>query len=467
MSNLRHMGIFLSGIAFFQDKLKLLLGEIAPGFGLASESGSLTPSENPDEQLQEGFELYREMSEKPMFRAGLRHRDISYLWKSASGIPSKKQREGEVELDPFDRDAWQQPPQLLPASSDPQDLDIWKFVAWNLDHRFFRATGFFRVLHNLQYNAIRFGYAVEELDWQIQETGEYADSLVLNNVWDRSPDRFVKDPEERQKGWYLKNSSDDPDDLSGPLPERKFLFYAPFGYLENPYGTSEFKGLVKNDYNKKHFKLWLGRHLETWGSGRVSAGYDFQKYGGKGEAANRYRAELLASLKSGRNQGVFIYPKSKDGLPDIVIQESQGAGSLFVESLDYEDKQISVGMVGNSMAIVQPSVGSHALSQSTVEIDKSEYEHLDLQAEQPLLNVLVKYLVDYNWIDIEKYPYFQIVEPDKGAQPTLPDAKEDSTEQKRKDVSETEFALNSFQKEEPEQEGKKTGLKAGAGFRMR
>lgn len=387
-------------LSFLTNLIRPSFREETPMVGLSIRTEELL-EENQDTIAQdEGLDYYWKMSEEdPMIAAGLRHRDVSYLWVSAEGLEETE-----------DYAAHQ--PQLLPASDDPQDQEIWEFCTSVIDHGIIR--GFRDVLNQTQRSAMVFGYAIEEIIW-----GEEDGKIIIEDVKDRDPARFEINPQGYPPGIYFKKSIY--DDTLIRMPERKFLVHTPNYYLENPYGTSELRSLVNIFYGKKNVKLFWERHLEKWGSGQILGTYP------KSKVSSQYadwRNEQLRQLSKLRNQGVAL----KSDEVEVEILESEGAGESFKDYLTYVDDMISIGLTGNNMSIKSPSVGSYALAEQTTTVTKSENEIADIAVLENTFDIMVQWLVDWNWMGIEMYPKFQIINPQR-INPTTPEPKESTDEE--------------------------------------
>jgi hypothetical protein len=366
-----------------------IIKEIAPGLGMSGDELE-PPGTNPDKVAQDDTLLYyRDMAKEPMIKAGIRHRDVSYLWNSANTHNREDQTKDPTE--------WMIDRQLLAGSPDPQDIEIWQWTADILDYKLKR--GMKQVFEQFQRNAMVYGVAVGEIDWQQGNDGK----VYAADIWDRDFGRFWYDPP--SKSWYLREHWETSLEGMTKLPPRKFLFYSPYFYQENFYGESELNCLVKAYYGKSQVKKYCERFLEKWGSGQLYAKYP-SDYKGK-EFANE-RQQLLDALIKLRNQGASIFPDDVS----VDVLQSEGLGDLFISYLAYLDDEIGIAMTGNNMSLKAPSVGSLALSENTANVSNSDYERRDASALQFFLNrTLLVWQTDWNWT-VERYPHIQLINPE-------------------------------------------------------
>jgi len=368
--------------------------ELLPDWGRASQP---SPRSNPDTIASyEGPNYYRDTAlSDPTVKAALDHRDVSFLWVSARGLLRDP---GQDVANPYEIDDadWLSRPQLWPGANTPEALTHWNFVAAQFDSWITR--GMPQVLHNLQYNAMVVGLGVGELILTRRETRwTNVPSIIITDIRDKDAALFTINPGGRPPGLYHQTRKLDQD---------KFVMYRNQAALDNPYGVSELRSVVNVLFSKNQFLRFLERHLERWGSGQFFLQYPEEK---SGKFFADYQSTLLTQARQLRNQGFGVLPKG------VVMQvlESAGAGTLFIDALNYLDDLVVIAFTGNNMSIKSPSVGSYALSDNTTAVAKSEYELSDASGLSAALSDLARRVVLWNFAGAETFPYVQLIHPSK------------------------------------------------------
>ena len=325
----------------------------------------------------------------------LRSRDPSYLWVTANGLTA-------------DEDRAKHRAQLLPASHDSQDMEIWQFCADVLDYQIRR--GFRQVLKQTFYGGKIFNYAVQEILWE-----EYEGRMGIGDIVDRDPDMFVLNPVNREPGLYRREQW-----YSSTLTrcsDRKFLLYTPLYLLENPYGVGEIDEAIKTAYKKEQVEFFMLRHLEKAGTSPIFGRYPDDKDSALSQH-KEWRSALLSMLSNMRNAGVGIIPKSVE----LDVLNNQGLASLFLDVLNYYDKRQAILWTRNLLTFEPGTTGSNAQAQTTQAVGKSEDEMDDVHGLQEVYNTVIRWLVDWNWPDVKRYPRLQIIDP-RSIKPIMPEVK--------------------------------------------
>lgn len=378
-----------------------LFQELAPGQGRAQDTETRYLMGNPDRVEQvKGTERFFELSLTPYIFAGLRYRDISRLWVSAHGLDK-------------DEDGAYAPAQILfPPYIQGGDNLLLQFVQWQFDERLSR--GMKSVIQQMQYAALAYGRSIQEIDWQRQEGGDYAGRIVINDIWDRDPDRFVINPKGFKPGLYLKKSVfSNTVDQSDILPPRKFLVITNRKYFENLYGISELRPLDNVVTILQQVWGFWARGLEKAGKGAIIGKYSNKLLGKGNEQA---RADFLAEIQKIANETVTI-THIENMIETLKPEFEAGAFSDFVQTAV---SQISLVLTGSSTALIEGKFGSYSKEESTTVRQKSDIEQLDSALISEVFNFqLIPWLIDFNWPDVMAYPTLYLIQPER-ITPTTP-----------------------------------------------
>lgn len=376
-----------------------LMKELAPGQGRAQDTETRYLMGNPDRVEQvKGAERFFELSLTPYIFAGLRYRDISRLWVSAHGLDK-------------DDDGAYAPAQILfpPYIQGGDDL-LLQFVQWQFDERLTR--GMKSVIQQMQYSCLTYGRSIQEIDWQIQDGGVYAGKVVINDIWDRDPDRFVISPKGYKPGLYLKKSVfSNVVDESDLLPPRKFVVMTNRKYFENQYGISELRPLDSvSEILSKIWGFWA-RGLEKAGKGSIIGKYG-NKLLGKTDLQNKFLEEVAKIA----NETVTI--THHENMIETLKPEFEAAA--FSEFVNTAVQQISLVLTGSSTALIEGKFGSYSKEESTTVRQKSDIEQLDAAAISEVFSFqAIPWLIDYNFADVQSYPTMFLIQPER-ITPTTP-----------------------------------------------
>lgn len=389
---------FLQSLATLPKKL---MTELAPGWGRAQDTETRYLLGNPDKVEQtKGTERFFDLALNPYIFAGLRYRDISRLWVSAHG------------LDKDDDGAYAPPQILFPPYTEGADDALLQFVQWQFDERLSR--GMRSVIQQMQYSCLTYGRSIQEIDWQRQADGIHAGKVVINDIWDRDPDRFIINPKGYKPGLYLKRSVfSSTVDTSDLLPPRKFVVVTNRKYFENQYGISELRPLDSVVAILSQVWGFWARGLEKAGKGAIIGKYSNKLLGKGNEQA---RADFLAEIQKIANETVTI-THIENMIETLKPEFEAGAFSDFVQ---VAVSQISLVLTGSSTALIEGKFGSYSKEESTTVRQKSDIEQLDASLISEAFSFqLIPWLVDYNVANIQSYPTLYLIQPER-ITPTTP-----------------------------------------------
>lgn len=357
------------------------------------------------------------MAKNPWIGTALYRRSIRRLWQRAGGI--------------FDDDGQELfPPQL----TKPQDItqEWWDFLAWNLDERLQRP--FAQVIEAAQMAKIKHGRAVGEIMYLTEDT-PFGRRVVIDDILDRDPRRFVINPKDMAKGVYRRS------DMSR-LPDKKFIVWTAKEKYEIKRGQSEFELLIDPDYALPKIEKYERRNLERFGSPLMNM--EVSAVAGGAHKEN-WRQEQVNQLRKMGNQSAIITIMDKEKLN---IHEGTGDTEGFEKAIVREIKKIGTVLLGNPTALIDGPNGSFSKEESTGARSLQHHEQTDAEDIQNGINYqLIPWLLDFNWPDVKVYPEVKIIPPET-ITPTTP--KEQQTIQEIKDPEDDDDTTEETSGEESE-----------------
>ncbi len=318
------------------------------------------------------------------------------------------------------------PRKIIPASENPEDLQIARFVEKTISSIKNPDSALFNLL-----DAVSKGFAVLEIMWDISTEG----NIIISELKSRFQGRFVFDennnlqifdPSEEYKE-YLKKHSDKSDinkvtpQFAGifhyyphfstglqnadinyyanqpyPVPQNKFIVFSFNSQNENPYG----RGLCLKAYwyywfKKNNLKFWAVFN-EKFGSPTVIGKY----HPGTPESEKNKLLEIIASIQN--DTGITI---PDDISIDFLEAHRSGAINSYKDLAEWCNDEISKLVLGQTLTSFEGHrSGSLALGKVHEKV-RFEYIESDSRALSNLLNsTLIKWITDYNFANVKNYP---------------------------------------------------------------
>ncbi|MBN1867122.1 DUF935 family protein [Candidatus Sumerlaeota bacterium] len=292
------------------------------------------------------------------------------------------------------------PRKVVPASENPRDQEIARFVEQSLH----RIRGFDATLMNI-LDALGKGLSIQEIVWE-----ERQGRIEARELKSRAPARFAFGPDESLRlaaeTVALVSTSADAPRTSGqgpwtdprPLPERKFVVFVFGGLYQNPYGL----GLCARAYwyywfKKNNLKFWV-IYNEKFGSPTILGKY-------RPGATDEDRQRLYEVIESLQNDTGVTVPESIT--IELLEARRTGNASTYRDLADWCNDEISKIVLG---ATLTSSEGRRSGSRSLGEVHervRSEYIEADARALEDAVNSqLVRWLVDFNFgpdVDIPRW----------------------------------------------------------------
>jgi hypothetical protein len=383
---------------------------------------------SPDEiESEESIERYYQISRSPLCFSGVRFRDISRLWISAT--PFEDERTGFYHRG-----------QIFPPSDPTVDPEVTDFVRWVFDEAF-ENKGMQQVLSQMSNALIIYGRTVQGLNWVKGDT-PFGERVYVDDILDMNPGFFLKDPDGYPEGTYLKGTIYTSNNLVR-LPDNLTMWGTKHMYFENPYGISEM-GILNliEKYWRKNMLFWA-KGNERNGSGAYVGKYGNRLFGKDRESERQTFLEELQKLK---NDTITITHLENE---IAALQGSIENDSLqgFHEACG---QIISIVLTGSVTALQEGRVGGFSKEEATTTRRKSELEISDASSIENIFNYnLIPPLVDYNYDGVTSYPWMQIIQPELIV-PTTP--KDQDTSQEVEDNDNDEKEGNDKKNEKSEEE---------------
>lgn len=269
---------------------------------------------------------------------------------------------------------------VISVSEDTKDQEIADFVKLTLEN-----INFTQACQEL-LSAVLYGYSISEIIWEQNSTGVVPTKIIGKHQY-----RFVFDLERKPR--LLT-----PEDMiiGEELPDRKFIVFT-YGSSDNPYG----KGLGQKLwwpvwFKKNGIKFWLV-FLEKFGMpttiGRYPPG-----------TPKAQQQSLYDALKSLQKDTAIKIP---DSMNVELLEASRGGTATYGEMCSYMDAQISKAVVGQTLTTEVVDKGSYAAATIHKQIMSGILKADADQLEECLNDSLVKWIVDFNFPNIKKYPKFR------------------------------------------------------------
>lgn len=357
-----------------EKKAKPIIDEIATSQkDIDIFSGWVNRLENPDPTLRteaqgKGLKLYDEVKRDCHAGSVLHTRYLAVVGKEWNVIPAD-------------------------AGSDEPDKKNEEIAAYVKDT--LAATNFGQAMQEL-LQGILYGFYVAEVIWKITDTG-----LKISKIRSKHPRRFSFSTD-RQLMLLTPDNMIEGEDV----PERKFIQFS-FGSSDNPYGEGLGQSLWWPVWFKKHgIKFWMV-FLEKFGMPTAVGKYP------TGTDATQQTA-LLDAIDAIQNETGVKIPDTMA----IELLEATRSGNVTYESLcEYMDKQISKRVLGQT-ATTEGTPGKLGNEAAQNEV-RQDYLESDAGLLCECLNeTIVRWIVDYNFSGVTKYPKIEIrVQEEKELKP--------------------------------------------------
>ena len=316
-----------------------------------------------------GLNWYNRISTDPQVAAAL---DIFYSavisnWNSASGsIPSEQEwQELKQEIDHLPLTFQNQiiahafnisAPQVIPPRNPtPIELEATDFARYVIDSCLGRnqatesdviGRNFGRVLWQTM-TAMEDKKSVQEIDWQLAESGPWAGKWIINDIWHRYPEYF--DIDEDGRLWLG-------DDM---MPSNKFIVFLNSPKYEIYEGRSIYQSLGYTFDFKRNAEAMNAIYEERFGMPTAVSWKDTSS-----DMSHDDLLDIMSKLQRGAN--ISLNKEAGEKVEDIDFLESQRRdSSTYQETISRNDKYSSKVILGSALALEEGDNGSYSLAKAT------------------------------------------------------------------------------------------------------
>ena len=312
---------------------------------------------NPDKTLQsesggKGVEIYEDLMRDPEIRQAMQTRRLAVTGRE-----------------------WN----VIPATDDSRDMDIADFVE--------------KVLLNCNFDqgrkallsAIVVGFKAVEVMWDYSEG-----SVWINRLKGKASRRFTFDLDDNLRLLTLKNMIEGEE-----VPDRKFQLFSWGSDNDTPFGYGLGSSLYWLDwFSKNSLKFWM-IFADKFGSPTAIG-----KYPTGTPKEQQYK--LLRALEAIQQESAIKIP---DTMEIDLLEAARSSTTDTYEKLSaYLDKKKTKLILGQTLTSDTGKSGSYAQSKTHNEVRQDIVKADADELCQALNDQLIKWIVDFNFPEIKKYP---------------------------------------------------------------
>lgn len=261
--------------------------------------------------------------------------------------------------------------------------------------------------------ALRYGFAVQELIYEMVPDGEWKGKVGLSALKTRSPHSISFDVDEygniAPEGIIQMHRHDVGERR---LPLDKFIVFQYENEFGNPYGRSDLEAVYKPWWLKDNAYKWLGMMLERYGIPPMVALYNPEMYDNTQILAMQQIFGSLQAATSG------MIPRSAPENLELWAPQLAGqVGSVFVPTLDMLNRDIARALLMPGLLGVTPDqLGSFARAKVIFDVFLLVVERLRADLSETINEQLVKRLIEMNFSgdELPKFSWTPLSEDDQG-----------------------------------------------------
>jgi len=343
-------------------------GEVGAASNLLGGFTRLFPY-NPDDLVRSkgsGLKIYQEMLREPYIKAALMQKKTKLL-----------------------KIGWD----IIPASKEPQDIEIAAFVKWNLSTNL--AGAFTRDIYEM-LDALDNGFSISEKIWDTVATGRWKSKTALANIKSKDPWYFDFATDKYgnlgPNGLILKNSA-----IGGTkkrLPVNKFVIFSYLMRYENHYGSSDLRAAYRAFWLKDTAWKLRAIYMERYSGNNLKGTYP------KNDAdAKKALLEIFSTWQ--QETGIAL----PEGVDVEVLNLATSSKSEYEATINDCNREIQIGILGQTltMDVGAKGTGSRALGQVHDGVRDDFVTFLDEIIATEVNLQIVRPIVDYNY-DTDSYP---------------------------------------------------------------
>jgi SPP1 gp7 family putative phage head morphogenesis protein len=280
---------------------------------------------------------------------------------------------------------------VIPASEEEEDIKKADFIKFNFEESY---EGVFDNSIAEILSAMQYGFSVTEKLYKILEDKDYKGMIGLRTLKTRPPhsiEFFLEDNGDIKKDGLKQWQSEG----QVPLPQDKFIIYSYNSKFGNPYGQSDFRDAYRSWYIKDKLIRFEAIYLERHGNPFMLGKY-------KRGASKDTQDALLNILNR-------LQTKTSAKVPEDVtielLEVAKSGEQAFQSSISKHDTKISRAfLLPELLGFTDREGGSYSLGKEQFDLFYMLVESWQKQVEELINEHLIKFLINFNFENVEVYP---------------------------------------------------------------
>lgn len=302
---------------------------------------------------------------------------------------------------------------IMPPDQDvePRAAEMVEFVEYNIEQM---RGNFLEALRKIM-SALQYGFSVTEENWQIYKRGKWAGYLGMETLKTKDPRDwdFSVDPFGNLK-YLIQGLTTGQRHM---LPPEKFIIFSYMGEHGNWYGTSDLRAAYRAYFSKDMVGRFWNIALEKFGMPTVYAKIPdkedmgdvepdgAEQSGGLSQDDRDYLLNLLDKIQSATS---FYIP---EGVELNLLESKKSSGKAgFEAALQYFDKEIVKAVLLPTLLTDEGQRGTQSLGREHAKTFLYVLNYLGGLLEEIINEQLIRRVIDYNFRNVEAYPFFRFKE---------------------------------------------------------
>ena len=322
---------------------------------------------NPDSLVaRKGMQIYDQMRVDDMVKASLT------LKKFAALAPNYK---------------------IIPASQDPQDVEIANFIAYTFNQMEGSMNdALFQIM-----TALDFGFSITEINYLQYNDGKYKGKYGLKNLKTKRPHNYSFKVD-RYDNLTKRGLINTVDGEERDLPVSKFLIFSYQKEFGNWYGTSDLRPAYRGWWSKDTIIKFWNIYLERFANPTVLG-----KYRSNDPSSRTNLRNILDNLTARTSITHRI-----DEFDIQFLEPRRNSTEDFKESIGYYDRAISRSILIPDRLVAEGQFGAYSQARVHFDVFLFVLEKLRQDLEETVITEqLIKRLVAYNYANVDKLPHFK------------------------------------------------------------
>ncbi len=271
---------------------------------------------------------------------------------------------------------------IQPASDDPRDVEVARFVRFCLDDM----RGSVQDMLYKILDAISKGFSVCEINWKVISDGPYAGMIGLDSVKSKDPSAFGFDMDEFLNVRALTMTA---PSFKTDLPADKFIVYTYMPEYEMPHGQSDLRAAYKHWWSKEVILKFWNMYLEKFGMPTARGAY-------KRGTPKDLQDDLLRVLSKIQQESAIVIP---DDVKIELLEAHRGGDAGYRDAIEFHNKQIAKAILGQTLTSDEGTrVGSQALGKVHLDVLGFYLEKLKRDLEETVMREqVIRRILEFNF----------------------------------------------------------------------